>query len=799
MRLVVVVVALILVQLCSAWEKLDHEIFELYDDIKRHEPTSDWYELLSVSPKSTVEEINRSYRQLSKKYHPDKLRRLGSERSAAEEKRFQRIGLVVNILRNKESRKRYNFFRKNGVPVWRGTGYLYRRWRPGFISVVVGLLVFASAMQYLFHHLSYWRAQQRIRDIELQQDKLGGKLRVRREDENRQSARRMRRRQKANGGVGTLPNNSEDDSGFEGEENDQFQVNTVGVINPYAVRPAAFGRLLIVRLPVVLATTALSLVGLRSSNTKVPDGDEQAAEEPEDTVSEEAHHDAVAAAIQNIDSPAIATANSEAKAKKASKKAAKADARRRRTPIADDNDRTNSVKRLFDPVTGKLTTVSDSRRTESPSNASPRRGGARGRGKSKGRKSADKNATPVVPRILVRPDRAAAEPEIEQPPRPGVESVRRTPKPRTTAFHSTQESLSWSPSAAIRLAAVSPTGKLLGTSVRRALGEMQIRSSIGILGRAAVGKSLLLSQLAQSSWTAKHAAVFPSNGGRTLGIDVYPTLAGTMLVDAPPVLTHRAVDKWTHRDTDISKAELARVHNLQITLLLLQVCDTLLVVVDAARLLRGRHPADMTPEDWVDAALARLLLAASALAKSIPGFSQPAALQKSGGCRIHVVLSLTASNLCIPAHAIDRDAVGRAYESATGISVANVSVLPRYQPAVTSDELRFLSIAESWSSTMSLYSTIQQTGKRCRSLLPPRLLASRKKNTDDLTFEESVAEIRNLLLGTVPTGRWWVEGTWAATFLRAWDSIRRSDLLHESAVVPDSLLNAMDTLTTHIC
>ncbi|KAI8325150.1 chaperone J-domain-containing protein, partial [Martensiomyces pterosporus] len=145
-----------------AWEKIDHEIFELYDDIKRNEATTDWYELLGIGPKSSVGEINSAYRQLSKKYHPDKRRNKDVEVTEAEEKRFQRIGLVVAILRDKYSRKRYNFFRKNGVPTWRGTGYLYRRWRPGFGTVVAGLLVFVSAMQYLFQKLSYWRAQERI-------------------------------------------------------------------------------------------------------------------------------------------------------------------------------------------------------------------------------------------------------------------------------------------------------------------------------------------------------------------------------------------------------------------------------------------------------------------------------------------------------------------------------------------------------------------------------------------------------------------------------------------------------------
>lgn len=45
--------------------------------------------------------------------------------------RFARLGVIAAILRNGEKRKRYDFFYKNGVPKWRGTGYYYERFRPG--------------------------------------------------------------------------------------------------------------------------------------------------------------------------------------------------------------------------------------------------------------------------------------------------------------------------------------------------------------------------------------------------------------------------------------------------------------------------------------------------------------------------------------------------------------------------------------------------------------------------------------------------------------------------------------------
>ncbi|KAJ2141838.1 hypothetical protein IW142_004646 [Coemansia sp. RSA 564] len=318
---------LVLALLCvavRAWEKLDHEIFELYDNVKRNEVTSDWYELLGIEPKASVDDISRAYRQLSKKYHPDKLRRLTTAQNTKETKRFQRLSLVVNILRDKESRKRYNFFRKNGVPAWRGTAYLYRRWRPGFAIVVCGLFVFAACVQYLFHVLSYWRAQQRIRDIEEYDKSVGGKVKVKVGATERQTQRQMRRRMKSNGGQGTPSGsaNEVDDSGVEGEDMDRFQVNTVGVINPYEVRPASIRRVFIVSLPLRIVHAVLG-----KSHSESNDIGEDTTE-----AEDNGHAQNVERAMDNL-SNNEGFSDSEAKAKKASKKAAKAQARRRRGPV----------------------------------------------------------------------------------------------------------------------------------------------------------------------------------------------------------------------------------------------------------------------------------------------------------------------------------------------------------------------------------------------------------------------------------------------------------------------------------
>ncbi|KAG5458293.1 MAG: hypothetical protein BJ554DRAFT_1506, partial [Olpidium bornovanus] len=80
-------------------------------------------------------------------------------------RRQKLIGVVASVLRDEESRKRYDFFLQNGVPRWRGTGYYYRRHRPGLGSVLIGLAVFVSLLQYLGAWVLCVRRRSMFRDV----------------------------------------------------------------------------------------------------------------------------------------------------------------------------------------------------------------------------------------------------------------------------------------------------------------------------------------------------------------------------------------------------------------------------------------------------------------------------------------------------------------------------------------------------------------------------------------------------------------------------------------------------------
>jgi len=68
-------------------------------------------------------------------------------------------------LRNPKGRERYDFFYKNGVPRWRGTGYYYSRFRPGLGTVSVFLIILTTFLQYVIQSINYKNDSKRVQHI----------------------------------------------------------------------------------------------------------------------------------------------------------------------------------------------------------------------------------------------------------------------------------------------------------------------------------------------------------------------------------------------------------------------------------------------------------------------------------------------------------------------------------------------------------------------------------------------------------------------------------------------------------
>ncbi|KAF9226548.1 DnaJ-domain-containing protein [Gyrodon lividus] len=144
----------------SAWTKEDHEIFDIVSALEAAEGKgTTFYSWLDVSPAASLAQINKAYRKKSMRLHPDK-----NPGVKGIQERFARLSIITNILRSPEGRKRYDFFYKNGVPKWRGTGYYYARFRPGLGTVLVFLTLLTSALQYLVHKMNYKRDIEKVRE-----------------------------------------------------------------------------------------------------------------------------------------------------------------------------------------------------------------------------------------------------------------------------------------------------------------------------------------------------------------------------------------------------------------------------------------------------------------------------------------------------------------------------------------------------------------------------------------------------------------------------------------------------------
>ncbi|CCM01606.1 uncharacterized protein FIBRA_03666 [Fibroporia radiculosa] len=150
-----------LVVAVAAWTKEDHEIFDLVSAVQAAEgKDTTFYSWLGVSSTASTSEIAKAYRKKSIQMHPDKNPGVKNAQD-----RFARLGVISKILRAPESRERYDFFYKNGVPKWRGTGYYYSRFRPGLGTVFVFLTILSSALQYLVQRMNYKRDLARIEQI----------------------------------------------------------------------------------------------------------------------------------------------------------------------------------------------------------------------------------------------------------------------------------------------------------------------------------------------------------------------------------------------------------------------------------------------------------------------------------------------------------------------------------------------------------------------------------------------------------------------------------------------------------
>lgn len=134
----------------ASWSALDREIFKLNDQVTADVgEKASFYDWLEVSPKATSEEIHKAYKRLSRKIHPDKVRRQSGINAKEATERFARLGLINKILRDTDSKERYDFYLEHGFPKLKGSDYFYSRYRPGIGFVIVFLYLLIGGGQFV--------------------------------------------------------------------------------------------------------------------------------------------------------------------------------------------------------------------------------------------------------------------------------------------------------------------------------------------------------------------------------------------------------------------------------------------------------------------------------------------------------------------------------------------------------------------------------------------------------------------------------------------------------------------------
>ncbi|XP_071812362.1 dnaJ homolog subfamily C member 1-like [Apostichopus japonicus] len=144
--LCLLLISLLQFQRTHAWDNTDFELFDLVEEVPQN-----FYELLGLDQSATQTDIRRAYRRLSLQYHPDKNKEEGAEET------FRKLVAVAEVLRDEDTRKRYDDILIHGLPDWRQPVFYYRRVRKmGLLEAGTLLSIILTVGHYIVMWSMYW-------------------------------------------------------------------------------------------------------------------------------------------------------------------------------------------------------------------------------------------------------------------------------------------------------------------------------------------------------------------------------------------------------------------------------------------------------------------------------------------------------------------------------------------------------------------------------------------------------------------------------------------------------------------
>lgn len=165
MRLFQLSILCFIVVTIFGWSAEDQEIFKVNYELQQDYPGTNFYEFLKLpnGVKSNLKEINKQFRKLSVKYHPDKVKG-GKAKKKAAQRNYERLSVIANILKS-STKDRYDFFLKNGFPKYKNNRFLYDRFRPGLIFVFGFLFVVIGVGHYVSLKISASQNRKRVQAL----------------------------------------------------------------------------------------------------------------------------------------------------------------------------------------------------------------------------------------------------------------------------------------------------------------------------------------------------------------------------------------------------------------------------------------------------------------------------------------------------------------------------------------------------------------------------------------------------------------------------------------------------------
>jgi len=163
MRLFFLFSLLVSLTVVTAWDQLDFNIFDLADALTKETKNAGetFYSILDIGNDATTQEISKAYRKLSRTLHPDK--------NPKQKTLYTTLTSIVELLKDAEARERYDQHLRFGIPKWKGTMYLYSRYRPTLAHTLVFILLAVSWGQWVSgwanYHYKHYTLSQMIQEL----------------------------------------------------------------------------------------------------------------------------------------------------------------------------------------------------------------------------------------------------------------------------------------------------------------------------------------------------------------------------------------------------------------------------------------------------------------------------------------------------------------------------------------------------------------------------------------------------------------------------------------------------------